>query len=178
MREPLKEGIPKEELRSRFARVPAGLFGFLLVDLAEHGHITVDRTYVRLADFRPHLSPDEEGVQERIEILYREAAFQPPDPSRVVEKAGGKGKVGLALFHRLVDEGVLVKISPEVYLHREAYERACTLLRNYFSSHPSITVAAFKDLLGISRKHAIPLLEHFDAVRISRREGDIRLPYR
>jgi selenocysteine-specific elongation factor len=48
----------------------------------------------------------------------------------------------------------------------------------HFQAHPSINVATMKDLFGLSRKYAIPYLEHLDAIRITRRQGDERVPYK
>jgi selenocysteine-specific elongation factor len=76
-----------------------------------------------------------------------------------------------------VEQGILIKIKNELYLHRDAYERAKALLRAHFERHPSISVPTFKDLLGLTRKHAIPFLEHFDQIKLTRRSGDERVLY-
>jgi selenocysteine-specific elongation factor len=175
-KEPLKDGLPKEELRSRLAHIGSALFGRLLQDLVEQQMIAIDREKVRHYAHRPTLSAEEQGVKERLELVYREAGFQPPNPELALSRARG-GKTGLAIFHRLADEGALVKIKDDLYLHREHYERAKQALLDYLKVHPSITVPEFKDLLGVSRKFAIPFLEHFDSVKLTRRQGDARVSY-
>jgi len=175
-KEPLKDGLPKEELRSKLAYIGSALFGRLLQDLVERKSIASDREKMRLYAHRPTLSADEQGVKERLELVYREAGFQPPNPELALSRARG-GKTGLTIFHRLADEGALVKIKDDLYVHREHYERAKGALLDYLKAHPSITVPDFKDLLGVSRKFAIPFLEHFDSVKVTRRQGDTRVSY-
>ena len=91
--------------------------------------------------------------------------------------AGVDRKVTQAVFFRLVEQGTLIKIKDDLYLHREAYEQAKALLLTHLTRHRSISVPTFKDLLGVTRKHAIPFLEHFDQVKITRRAGDERVLY-
>jgi selenocysteine-specific elongation factor len=175
-KEPLKDGLPKEELRSRLAHIGSALFGRLLQDLAERQMIVIDREKVRHFAHRATLSAEEQGVKERLERIYLEAGFQPPSPELALTRARG-GKTGLTIFHRLADEGTLVKIQGDLYLHREQYERAKGALLDHLKAHPSISVPDFKDLLGVSRKFAIPFLEHFDSVKLTRRQGDARVSY-
>jgi len=100
----------------------------------------------------------------------------------VIEAGAGSGALTMllaqAVFFRLVDDGTLVRIKDDLYLHREHVERAKGMLLTHLKAHGSIGVPTFKDLLGVSRKYAIPFLEYFDQVRITRRHGDERLPYR
>jgi selenocysteine-specific elongation factor len=175
---PLREGISREELRSRLARgVSPPLFTQLLGDLTEAGEVVQDRDRVRLAAHRPQLSPAEAALNERLETLYRSAALQPPTMETAFHEAGADRRVAQAVFFRLVEQGVLVKIKDDLYLHRDAYEQAKTLLLQHLARYPSISVPTFKDLLGITRKHAIPYLEHFDQVKLTRRAGDDRVLY-
>ena len=175
---PLREGISKEELRSRVARrVSAPLFTHLLTDLTEVGDVAQDRDRVRLTAHRPQLSAAEAALQERLETLYRTAGLQPSTMDAAFKAAGADRKVTQAVFFRLVEQGTLIKIKDDLYLHREAYEQGKSLLLAHLARHRSISVPTFKDLLGVTRKHAIPFLEHFDQVKITRRAGDERVPY-
>ncbi|MBK7601468.1 MAG: SelB C-terminal domain-containing protein [Acidobacteria bacterium] len=74
----------------------------------------------------------------------------------------------------LINSGELIKISDLVF-HRSSLEKLKVSIQNYKLQHgPKIDVAAFKDLTGVSRKYAIPLLEFMDRQRITRRNGDVR----
>lgn len=175
---PLREGISKEELRSRLARgVTPPLFAQILSDLTKGEEVAQDRDRVRLTAHRPQLSPVESALTERLETLYRAAALQPPTTDVAFKEAGADRKVVQAVFFRLVEQGILIKIKDDLYLHRDAYEQAKALLLAHLAQQSSISVPTFKDLLGITRKHAIPYLEHFDQVKLTRRAGDERVLY-
>jgi selenocysteine-specific elongation factor len=176
-KEPLKDGLPKEELRSKLPQVGAALFAHLLQGLVETKRVAIDREKVRHFLHQATLSADEQIAKVRLETIYRTAGFQPPDLEVALAQAGASGKVGVTLFHRLVDEGTVIKVKDNLYLHREHYERAQGMLLDHFKRHATITVPGFKDLLGVSRKFAIPFLEHFDSVKLTRRQGDERVPY-
>jgi selenocysteine-specific elongation factor len=64
-----------------------------------------------------------------------------------------------------------------MYFHRAALDDLTSRVRDYGAKQKdrAIDVAAFKDLAGISRKYAIPLLEYLDRQRVTRREGDRRI---
>ena len=168
---------PKEELRTKLPQAGPVLFAHLLHNLVEERRIAIDREKVRHYLHQPTFSAEEHAVKERLETIYRSAGFQPPDLEVALTRAGGGGKAGVTIFHRLADEGAVVKIKDDLYLHREHYERAKGMLLDHLKLHASITVPEFKDLLGVSRKFAIPLLEHFDSVKLTRRQGDERVLY-
>lgn len=176
--QPLREGISKEELRSRLAKgVSPALFAQLLNDLTQAKELAQDRDRVRLTAHRPQLSAAEETLTNRLESLYQRAALQPPTMDAAFKEAGADRKVAQAVFFRLVEQGTLIKIKDDLYIHRDAHEQAKTLLLEHFKRAPSISVPTFKNLLGVTRKHAIPFLEHFDQIKLTRRAGDDRVPY-
>jgi len=175
---PLREGISKEELRSRLARgVAPALFAQLLNDLTVAKEVAQDRDRVRLMAHRPQLSTAEAALTGRLETLYRAAALQPPTVDAAFKEAGADRRAGQAVFFRLVEQGTLVKMSDDLYVHRDAYEQAKARLLEHLAQYSSISVPTFKDLLGITRKHAIPYLEHFDQIKLTRRAGDDRVLY-
>ena len=178
-KEPLKDGLAKEELRSKLPpQLPPTAFGWLLTRLTEGGRLGLERDKVRLASHRPKLSTAEAEAKTRIETVYRGAAFQPPAPDGVLAGLGADRKLAQAVFRRLVDDGTLVRISAELYLHREPYQQLRERVLAHFQAKPSINVGAMKELFGVSRKFAIPFLEHLDDVHLTRRQGDERVPYK
>jgi selenocysteine-specific elongation factor len=82
------------------------------------------------------------------------------------------------LLQLLIDDRKLVRIQGEMFMHSQVLHDLKTKLHTYASQHEPdrlIDVAAFKDLAGVSRKYAIPLLEYFDREQVTRRAGDKRL---
>jgi selenocysteine-specific elongation factor len=178
-KEPLKDGLAKEELRSKLPdQLPPGTFAWMLGRLASEGRIAVERDKVRLASFRPKLSAAEEDIKAKIEGAFRDGGFQPPAPDAVLGGQTDDRKTGQAVFRRLVDDGILVKVDEGVFLHRESHQAMRDRVVAHFQKQPSINVGTMKELFGVSRKYAIPYLEHLDAIRVTRRQGDERVPYK
>jgi selenocysteine-specific elongation factor len=74
----------------------------------------------------------------------------------------------------LAREGALIECQPGLFVHREAVEALHQRLAQQRATHPRFTVTDFKDWTGLTRKHAIPLLEYLDRIRATRRQGDTR----
>jgi selenocysteine-specific elongation factor len=177
-KEPLKDGLAKEELRSKLpAQLSPATFGWMLARLTDAKRIAVERDKVRLAEHRPTLSAAEAELKAKIEAAYRAASFQPPAPDGVLSSLQAERKLCQAVFRRMVDDGVLIKVKEDIFLHREHYQAIRERVLAHFQTRPSINVGTMKDLFGVSRKYAIPFLEHLDDVRITRRQGDERVPY-
>jgi selenocysteine-specific elongation factor len=178
-KEPLKDGLAKEELRSKLpAQLLPPVFGWLLARLTDGGRLAVERDKVRLASHRPRFSAAEAEAKGKIEAAYRGAAFQPPSLDTVLAGLGADRKLAQAVFRRLVDDRILVKITGDIYLHQEPYQQLRERVLAHFTRQPRIDVGTMKDLFGVSRKYAIPFLEHLDDVHLTRRQGDERVPYR
>jgi len=178
-KEPLKDGLAKEELRSKLpAQLAPAVFGWLLTRLTDGGRLAVERDKVRLASHRPKFSAAEAEAKGKIETAYRGAAFQPPSLESVLGGLGADRKLAQAVFRRLVDDGALVKITGEIYLHQVPYQQLRQRVLAHLQAQPSINVGTMKELFGVSRKYAIPFLEHLDDVHVTRRQGDERVLYR
>jgi selenocysteine-specific elongation factor len=178
-REPLKDGLAKEELRSKLPdQLPPAVFAWMLTRLTAAGKTAVERDKVRLAAHRPTLSAADEEVKVAIESAFRSAAFQPPTVEAVLAGLKVESRAAQAVFRRLVDDGTLVKVGEGLFMHRESHEGMRGRILEHFKTRPNIDVGAMKELFGVSRKYAIPFLEHLDSLRVTRREGDVRVPYK
>jgi selenocysteine-specific elongation factor len=95
-----------------------------------------------------------------------------------VAPAQGSREHGRKILQLLIEAGVIVHVSADLFFHRDALENLKARLARYAAEHEPerlIDVAAFKELAGVSRKYAIPLLEYFDRERVTRRAADKRL---
>jgi selenocysteine-specific elongation factor len=180
--EPLSRGLAKEILRGRhFANTPADLFRAVLVQLEADSAVTVEKDVVRKREHTRAMSGADAELRDRLERVYREARLAPPNLTDAFVKAGvaaSEQAHGRKLLQVLIDAGSLVRVDGEMFFHREALDELIAKLRTLAERNPadrSIDVASFKTLAGVSRKHAIPLLEYLDRMRITRREGDKRI---
>jgi selenocysteine-specific elongation factor len=124
---------------------------------------------IRLPDFEPHFTPIQ---QQQVERLLSRFALQPYMPPVRVEV---EALVGGEVLHALIEQGRILKFADGVLFTREVYEEAVQRLVAYMRKYRTMTVSEARDILGTSRKYILPLLEHLDALRITRRQGDNRV---
>ena len=170
---PLVAGISKEELREKLGLSPE-VFGAVLEALLREKKLAITGEQVRSAG-RSLVFKDEEAESKRtIEQAFSGAGLKVPALKDVlaglrVDKATAQKIVTL-----LLRDKVLVKISDDLVFHRRALEELRQRVNAYKAKSAKIGVAEFKDLTGVSRKYAIPLLEYLDRERVTRRVGDQR----
>lgn len=180
-REPLSKGLARETLRERvFTHAAPEIFRAALRRAEEEGALVAERDLVRAAGHSLDLSPADAALRDRLEAVYRDAALEAPTLEEALARAGAGGARRehlRKLLQLLLDAGALVRVREDLLFHRDALERLTASLRDYAARTPErlIDVAAFKELSGVSRKYAIPLLEYFDRERVTRRAGDKRL---
>ena len=181
-REPLVRGMLRETLREKvFAHSLPELFAPLIARLEAEGRVVSEKDIVRSSRHSVGLSEQDAELSKRIEQLYLAAGVEAPSIDEVMTKAGvaaAKRPQGRKIMQLLIDDGKLVRVQGEMFMHTQVLEDLKIRLRNYASQHEPerlIDIAAFKDLAGVSRKYAIPLLEFFDREQVTRRAGDKRL---
>jgi len=172
-REPLRLGMGREELRAEAARgLPQEAWRPLLERLVADRRVRVSGERVALAGHRVELSETDRRLAGEVEGAFARAGLEPPDPASVL--AGPDGGARTRVFDLLVARGTLVRIPDGKVFHAAALADLRERLRVWRARSPTIDVAGFKELAGVSRKHAIPLLEHLDAERVTRRRGNLR----
>lgn len=171
--EPLRTGISREALRQAAgADLSQDGWRLLLEGLDGEGRLQLNGDLVCTAGHSVTLSDADRSLYGKIEGAFRSAGLDPPDWESLAGEASRKraGK----LVDLLVSQGRLVRIHDGKLFHREALDGLLKKLRDFARSSPTIDVGAFKQLAGVTRKNAIPLLEHLDAQRITRRSGNSR----
>jgi selenocysteine-specific elongation factor len=168
--QPLRRGMPKEELRSRTG-IPAELFAELLTVLAAD-HTVVDQGgEVATAAHHPALTAEQETAIGAFVAELEGQPFNPPPLPDLIRRY----RLTPALLQYLVVDGRVVRVSEDTAFARSAYDDAVSRLRRHLVEHRTLTVAAARDLLGSSRRSVLPLLEWLDAQKITRRVGDDRI---
>ena len=118
------------------------------------------------------LSGEAASFAARLENLYLAAGFEPPKSLDAARLLDTKPQVVEGLVSHLVKSGLLVRLSPDLVVHRDVAAAAEKKLESVKGQ--TLAVAGFRDLLGLTRKTLIPLLEYFDARKKTRRLGDLR----
>ena len=172
---PLKPGMSREELRGRAGGADERVFAFLLSSLGAEGTVKTERDKVRLASHEVRLSPEQQRIVDRLEDDFLKAEAAPPSAGEALGKAGLDGDDEHELFQVLVQAGKLVRVKESLFFHTRALDAIQTKLVALLRERKEIGPGDIKDLLGISRKYAIPLLEFFDQRRVTARVGERRI---
>lgn len=174
---PLAPGIAKQELRGRVTKgFRPEIFAVALQQLADQRKITIDGDTIQRARREIALSEQEAKAKERIAREFESAGLAAPAVSEVLGRSGVDSARAHKLLQLLVREKTLVKVTEEMVFHAAALAMLSSLLAKHKRTHGDrLSIAAFKELAGVSRKHAIPLLEYLDRTRLTRRAGDERV---
>ena len=181
-REPLARGMLRETLREKvFAHSVPELFGAVVARLEATRAVVSEKDIIRAGSHSVGLSEQDAQLSSRIERIYRDAGVEAPSIEDVMKQAGvavEQRTQARKILQLLVDGKKLVRIQNEMFMHGDVVEALKVKLINYASKHEPqrlIDVPAFKELAGVSRKYAIPLLEYFDREQVTRRTGDKRV---
>lgn len=178
---PLRSGLSKEEWRARLGlsqRVVAEIFpilqaeGVLTEVAASAKGAGASGGLIRLPTFTPTFTHEQQTQVSRLLRTFHANPYTPPGRGEV------EAEVGSEVLGALLEQGILLRLGsatdPVLFL-RETYDEAVAKVIAYLHEHETMTAAEARDLLGTTRKYALPLLEHLDERRITRRLGDQRV---
>lgn len=143
--------------------------------LIKQKKVVGDLRRIARADFKPKLSANLRKLKDKVVEAYGEAGFQPPEPSSFANQAGGNAASLKDLFDVCVAEGFLVRVADDIYLHSEKEADMRKRVRERLANGAGATVAEIRDILGTTRKYAVPFCEYLDQVGVTKREGDLRV---
>lgn len=174
---PLLPGITREELKASLGRrVRPETFAAAVQLLTEQKKLSVQGEFVKKAGAEITLAPEEVRAKEQIVQAFAKAGLAVPSVKEVLAQLKIETARAEKLLQILLREKALVRVSADLIFHHEALENLSGLLAQYKKSKGErIGVPAFKELTGVTRKYAIPLLEHLDRQRLTRRAGDERV---
>jgi len=164
---PLRSGMPREELRSKIKQTPK-VFTYLIDKLIQQGVISGSSQVVWQSGFEVRLNPIQQKAATELLGLFKDNKFTPPSVKECQEFGG------FALYQVLIQKGDLVQITEDIVFDGKTYQFLKSEVIRHIEVNGSITVADFRDKYQTTRKYALAVLEHFDAINITKREGDFR----
>jgi selenocysteine-specific elongation factor len=172
--DPTRLHVPRSELVQRvLGRVPAAGGGALLALWSSKGVFRIDRERVLIPGRSQGLGGEESKGAAAIRELYEKAGLMDaPSPAAAASTLGLKPQIAEGLVRHLIDRKVLVRLPGEWIVSRKAVDALVERLRG--SGRREIDIAGFKELFGLTRKLAIPMLEWLDSNRVTLRDGDRR----
>ncbi|MCK9391852.1 MAG: selenocysteine-specific translation elongation factor [Syntrophales bacterium] len=169
----LRTGMGKEELFRKTAAAP-GLFQLTLALMIREGQVETTADLVKAKDFNFAGKGAANLLFAQVEDLIRQYGLQPEAPTAGAKKLNLEKKKFMDVLDSLTRSGRLIRVNADQYLHPEHLERARAALKGFFENHAVLTPADARDLLGVSRKYLIPLMEYLDGIKFTARTPEGR----
>lgn len=166
--QPLRRGMPREELKSRMSMVPQ-TFNPLIEKLVTDNELIEDGSVVYLAGHEVSFTSDQQRAVDVLLQRFSESPYAPPtikESQEVLEEE---------IYFHLVDTGELLPVSSEVVFRKKDFDKMVVDIRTLIESNGSITIAQVRDHFNTTRRYALAFMEYLDTQGVTRREGDARI---
>jgi len=170
---PESPGLSTEQLLEA-SRLKKDVFDGLVKMLVSQGKFVERKHCLALPEHQETFSDDEQKMLRSVESLYKTRLFNPPGYDEVVEHIRADSERIRKILKILVEQEQLVRVDKDLFFHREAVERARETLVSFITEQGGLESVKFKYLLNTTRKFAIPLLDYFDRIGVTRRSGYTR----
>jgi selenocysteine-specific elongation factor len=164
---PLRQGMPREELRNQL-ELEARPFQAILEHLQSSGGVAPAGGLVALRGHQAQLTPSQRTAADALIKKFEASPGAPPSIKECIEE------VGAELFAALKEQGTLVPVSADVVFSKARYDHMLRTIKAELDRRGQVTLADVRDTLGTSRRYAQALLEHLDRIGVTRRIGDVR----
>jgi selenocysteine-specific elongation factor len=175
-RHPLRTSLEKAKLIGTFRDVPdEAVLQAVLAAMQKQGQLKLTRDTVGLASRGPNLSQSEDKLLRQIVQWYLDAGIESPTVDQVRSQAARNQNSVPQLIKIAADDGQLVRITDDYYVHVEVDRRLRTLLTEKLQASSGMTMSEIRDVLQTTRKFAVPYCEYLDRIGFTRRDGDVRV---
>ena len=172
---PMRMGMSREELRSRTSRgMDTRAFNWILERLTETESVRDEAGIVHLAGHVPTFAEAEKDIADKLEEGLRRGGFSPVTFDELRQSLSLPQRETNAVWEALVANGTVVRVAEGIFFHRDTVDEIIAKVTAHLQERERMTPGEFRDLLGTTRKYAMPLLEYLDSRRITRRLGDYR----
>ncbi len=170
---PESPGIALEQMLE-ISGLKKEVFDGILKRLVSEGKLVERKNRLALAEHIEKFSDYEQKLIQNVESLYKNQLFSPPDIPEVMEKTKVSQQEIRKILKILSEQQKLIRVENDMFFHNMAVEQARETLISYINQNAGLESVKFKYLLNTSRKFAIPLLDYFDKIGLTRRSGYTR----
>jgi len=170
----LVAGMNREELRDQLG-LDVTVFAGIVDSLAREKQVELQGELIRKAGRGVAMQSDEAESRQRIEEAFLKAGLQVPALKDVLASLKLDRARAQQIVTLLLRDRTLVKVNEELVFHRQALDGLKAKLMEMKKTSATIDISRFKDMTGVTRKYAIPLLEYFDREHVTRRVGNERV---
>jgi selenocysteine-specific elongation factor len=151
-----------------------GLISAVVERLRIQGKVVADARTVAIKGYEPRLSQGERRLKSELAEAIRKGGVSPPETSELAAGAGARSAVVPELLALLRDEQKLVEISPSLFIDFDVDTELRHKVTKHLEEKSTMTMADLRDLLGTTRKYAVPIGEYLDRIGLTKRDGDVR----
>ena len=172
---PLHAGILSAELRQKLCKgMEQVCADALIAVLHREGKLKKLGDRYALSDFTVTLTKRQRGIREKLMGIYTTAGIETPITEHIVEGFASNERPEVRqVLESLITSGELILLTPQICLYRDVYQTILQAARGHFDTNDSLTLAQLRDLLNTSRKYAQAIIEYFDKVHITKKDGDM-----
>lgn len=175
-KEPTAVGIDKQVLKARLMKsARPKVYDAVLGQLAEAGTLVIDGPLVRHPTASAGALKEQADVSAGLVELLARQGMAPEGPRELAASVGKPPELVKSMLGKVVTQGTVVKVAADLYFSADTIEAVAEKLTEYLRANERIKASEFRDLIGTTRKYAVPLLEYFDSTGLTRRDGDFRL---
>lgn len=175
---PLRPGKSKEEVRSKYLKNTSPKVGEKFLDLlVDKGYVEQKSEYLCVKGFEIAYNEEQEKIKNDIISSYKSSKFDPVKKEEVLSSIKADNSQKEEVFLALLGDEFIRKLGDDLYIEESVFNEAVDMLRGYMKENKSINIGEFRDLLNTNRKMALGLLESFDSLKITKRDGDKRVLY-
>lgn len=169
--------IPLKEIKSTLVKnsITDDFLDSALKGLSGEGTVQLTGEAARLSSYSIKLTDKQDQLRQKMEKIYLDNLFNPPGVDGLEKALNVKPRAIEEMVNILKEMNVLVCLPENIVIHRQAVTKASELVRDYLKENENIKAGEFTRLLNTSRKYAIPLLEYLDSIKVTKREGDVRI---
>ena len=169
------EGMRLGELREKAFPGASGNADAVLSYFADKGRLRIDGNTVALAGFQTNFSDEQIMMQKDLEDYFLQCGVEAPLNKDTMEVFGLKQKLCRQVMTRMIKDGILVALNPNVTVHARYCKQAFDLFVSMFEHSETVAIGDFRTAFGVSRKFAQMYLDYFDVCRASKLVGDSRV---
>lgn len=175
---PLKTGMSKEEIRSKYLKFAPTKLGESIIDrFIKLDYLIQDKEYIRLKNFEISLNDEQEKIKDEIMNLMNESNFNTLKREEMIAKLDIKKDEFDEVFNYLINIEEIIRLSEDVYLSKGDLNKGIEKLKEFITENGSVSIAEFRDVLGSNRKVSLVLLEYADQIKVTLRDEDKRVLY-
>lgn len=173
-----EKGMKKSQIKAELeGATDQDVFEPFIQTLKTEGFILDEKDMLRLASHKIKIKDKDQALMVEIELKLKQNPFSPPSLEIVSAELKQPLSEVLRVARMMGESGVVVKTSENLYFHADAEKEARQFVIDFIHKKGHIKITDFKDRYHTSRKFALSLLEYFDSIQVTSRNGDSRVLY-